>query len=128
MVGAQPCLEQEFGLTKAEAGKVLVDWMMTFDRDKTLAERVAMVAKNRIRAAEVEANCASIEARYARYFRFCDQLRPTDCRAGSWIDALIQEFGIGEGEAHGAYYTGWSVPPTAGRPSREPREWEACNG
>ena len=45
------------------------------------------------------------EAKYARYFRFLDAFRATrdNCTIGAWIDALRAEFGIGEGEAHGAY-------------------------
>ena len=30
MFGAGACLEHEFGLTKKEAGDVLVEWMRTF--------------------------------------------------------------------------------------------------
>ena len=44
------------------------------------------------------------EAKYARYFRFLDEFRPTDdTTIGAWINALRAEFGIGVGEAHGAY-------------------------
>jgi hypothetical protein len=44
MFGARPYLEDEFGLPKAEAGKVLSAWMRTFGKgEKTVAERVAMV-------------------------------------------------------------------------------------
>ena len=112
MVGAQPCLEQEFGLTKAEAGEVLVDWMMTFDRDKTPAERDAMVAENKIGAAEVEVALREHEAKYARYFRFLDEFRPAgDYAIGAWVNALAKEFGIGRGEA-GAAHMHWLVSAT----------------
>lgn len=39
MFGARPYIEEEFGLSKAEAGKVLSAWMKTFDKDKTAAVR-----------------------------------------------------------------------------------------
>ena len=41
MFGARPYLEEEFGLSKAEAAKVLTSWMRTFG---DAAERAALVA------------------------------------------------------------------------------------
>lgn len=45
MFGARPYIEEEFGLTKAEAGKVLSAWMQTYGKgDMTPAERAKEVA------------------------------------------------------------------------------------
>ena len=43
------------------------------------------------------------EADHARYFRFLDELKPADGTIGARVDALVKEFGIGQGEVHGAY-------------------------
>lgn len=43
MYGAVPWLQGAFvGLTKDQARAILKDWMATFDRDKTAAERAAL--------------------------------------------------------------------------------------
>lgn len=44
MFGARPYIETRFGLPRSQAGYVLSAWMKTFDRDKSIEQRLEDVA------------------------------------------------------------------------------------
>ena len=76
-----------------------------------------------ITADESAAMLAKQRADYTRYFKFLDEFRPTgDCTIGAWTGALIKEFGIGVGEAHGVYLH-WMVNRTDGGTAEERAQW-----
>ena len=62
-----------------------------------------MRREDKVKHAKAKASNAKVAADHARYFRFLDELRPVDSHAGAWIDPLMEEFGIGLGEASAAH-------------------------
>jgi hypothetical protein len=65
---------------------------------------------------EVMAAMAEVEARYARYFQFLDELKPANATVGATTGPLAEKFGITDGEALSAWLH-WRVTlPEGGSP------------
>ena len=61
------------------------------------------MTENKIRSAQIDAHIREHQRKHAAYFAFLDQLKPANRTQGAYVDALVKEFGIGVGDAHGAY-------------------------